>query len=504
MDEFTRRLTDSVIDDVNKRLSEKFYRDEPILFPASRLKSGTPPEIAELYRESRIIPPSPEKKAQRFYEQAVKMKDFEDDFSLPKGNVFPHYYVHHSYSSYNTAQLRAYFSWRTRIRRGDIVKADDIGFITVYLFELVHLIGSDSPYEGLERLVAFKAAYTAVDDSCGYIFDNTLSGFIIYHGLEKELYQKHCLVESRIFSCALADPYSVTDDMLFDAICHFSAYSLERSALYTKYPEQTRELICIIYRENDDYYRKQGKNGFFERLFGKSSETPADLFTYIPFCEKSSEDMEYVINPVLKFIRRNGQYYRISPLVIGKNQLLGKYIRTADSILRGYFKGLKALGADIDSEVFSKSVKRAVKISEERKQKKAAQKIVIDLTRLDSIKAAADITRDSLIIEEETEAAPSAPAATDIPADEAMPAEPCTCENKYGIDSGEYAFISELLQGGSGSSAASALHSSVSLLADSVNEKLFELLGDNAVDFSGDIPVIIEDYIDDIKGALNI
>ena len=38
-----------------------------------------------------------------------------------------------------------------------------------------------------------------------------------------------------------------------------------------------------------------------------------------------------------------------------------------------------------------------------------------------------------------------------------------------------------------------------SILADSVNEKMFDLFSDNIIDFSEDIPNIIEDYADDLK-----
>ena len=40
------------------------------------------------------------------------------------------------------------------------------------------------------------------------------------------------------------------------------------------------------------------------------------------------------------------------------------------------------------------------------------------------------------------------------------------------------------------------------LLVDAVNEKLFDLLGDTAVEFVGAQPSIVEDYWDDVKGAV--
>ena len=38
----------------------------------------------------------------------------------------------------------------------------------------------------------------------------------------------------------------------------------------------------------------------------------------------------------------------------------------------------------------------------------------------------------------------------------------------------------------------------------SVNEKLFELLGDTALEFGADGPQIIEEYREEVKGALGL
>ena len=42
----------------------------------------------------------------------------------------------------------------------------------------------------------------------------------------------------------------------------------------------------------------------------------------------------------------------------------------------------------------------------------------------------------------------------------------------------------------------------MSVVADSINEKLFDLVGDAVIEFDGDEPLLIEDYLDDIREAL--
>ena len=56
-----------------------------------------------------------------------------------------------------------------------------------------------------------------------------------------------------------------------------------------------------------------------------------------------------------------------------------------------------------------------------------------------------------------------------------------------------------LLYGRDYKKAASEHGKMVSILADSINEKLFDSFGDTVIEFSGDTPVIIEDYSDELK-----
>ena len=42
----------------------------------------------------------------------------------------------------------------------------------------------------------------------------------------------------------------------------------------------------------------------------------------------------------------------------------------------------------------------------------------------------------------------------------------------------------------------------LSVIVDCVNEKLFDLFGDTVIDFNGDVPELIEDYIEELKGII--
>ena len=72
----------------------------------------------------------------------------------------------------------------------------------------------------------------------------------------------------------------------------------------------------------------------------------------------------------------------------------------------------------------------------------------------------------------------------------------------YGLSQSEVAFLQALLKSNE-EELIRGVGSSVDLVVDAVNEKLFELLGDTAIEFGDDgEPRLVEDYVDDVREAL--
>ena len=132
-------------------------------------------------------------------------------------------------------------------------------------------------------------------------------------------------------------------------------------------------------------------------------------------------------------------------------------------------------------------IKRELDAMDEEKRVAEAMRIDIDLSKLAGIRAAADVTRDKLIVDEEP----------DIPAPEPVP-EPETAADSPLTDS-ERSFLRALIEGGDWSAAAREAGSMPSLLADSINDKLFDSFADTVIDCSADVPEVIEDYADELK-----
>ena len=127
----------------------------------------------------------------------------------------------------------------------------------------------------------------------------------------------------------------------------------------------------------------------------------------------------------------------------------------------------------------------------DEKRRREALKIEIDLSKLGDIRKSADITREKLLVnEEEICEVIEAPQPVEVP-DETYSDSPLDCDERM--------FMAALLYGGSASEAAKKCGKMVSMLADSVNEKLFDIFSDTVIGFSGDEPYIIEDYTDELK-----
>lgn len=98
--------------------------------------------------------------------------------------------------------------------------------------------------------------------------------------------------------------------------------------------------------------------------------------------------------------------------------------------------------------------------------------------------------------------------AAGVPAPEASPADPAGATASpapaapCGLTPAELAFVRALLAGDAAAARQAVGAGMLSLMADSVNEKLFDKLGDAAVEFEGETPQLVEDYRPDIEALL--
>ena len=473
------------VDAIVKDPSVKVYRDEPIVTTAAKAAEDLPEKYREMKRIAAAEFGVTLGEWALFYKQGKFMEDYCDSYD--KNVPFLRYYP--TYRQMNDRQLRTYFTWRTAVRNGE-VKDTYLSYVYVYLYELINLIGCRDAEDGLEKLLAFTEEYSKIDSSIKRYAVRWARDMRIYYGIPCEKKEN----DPDGAAAVLSAPRLHGEEDLFDAICTLSTFDPLRSKLYKTHPENTRALICRTYTAFSDYCDKARKQTLAERLFGKECAVPYDMFpSAVFFDSRKGDDREYEESARRKFTYKNRRWYLTGyPVTEKKSSLLGSLIKTIDSHLRPYFgmeqtkpgKTAATLGAIVG------------KVTEEyfRELREAeARKIEFDFSKLGSIRTLSEITKEKLVSEEET----------DLPAGEALsiPAESLPKEDGCALlTEAEKEILRAVIERRDAAALARERGVMLSAAVDSINEKLFETFFDTAIEFDGETPVAVDDYVEDLKG----
>lgn len=328
------------------------------------------------------------------------------------------------------------------------------------------------------------------------------------------------------------------------AIDALSTYNLNNSRLDRSHHRDMRHVACAVYVRMARYYDTHRKTGIVASLFGEETAMPYTMFaSAVFFAPERHEDCEYRLDPIHIYRCQNGFWECMR--IHGsrqKSSKLGEMMRACDQRLRLALdpghplkeeKVPKYLAKIIDDEIVAwlswDAAHQPVKID-------------IDLSQLGHIRSAAAQTREALLIDEEREdgmladaevavaerreAEPMAdtiaePVATTTQQDEAS--EPIISTEQFGVvapllaptptpadtapalDPAADAYLRALLEQNAAQAASAVAQSGKSedMLVDTINEALFDLVGDTVIEFSAAGPQIIEDYEADVRGYLD-
>lgn len=478
------REIEKVMED--KKLRSLLYRDEPILKTAAQMERYLPPA----YREMRALARTPEayqhSTAWLFYQQGKLLAEHTDDFAY-KGE-FQRYFP--TYQGMNDQQLRGYFSWRTAVRNGEIKKTET-SFAFVYIYELLHCIGVASPQQGFFRLRDFWDAYRGFAPFLDRYLSQWMRDFVVYYGLDSTLLDTLPDAASDKALLTVLEHRSHDETALFDALCALSSYALQNSAFYKRYPEDVQHVACAVFDALSIHHETKCKNTLCERLFGRKTACPYMMFGSAVFYDHIRySDYSYSINPIHTYSCRGGswlceKYYGNR----GKNKELGHILKTVDRLMRDAYGFSQSLCDENTTKLLTGIVKKEIAKYLEEKKKAAARRVDIDLSKLEGIRVAAAQTRDKLLVEEITED-------IEVTASE-MLLQPV---NNTALSDMEYRFVQCLLYGGDYHAVLAENSVMLSMVADSINEKLYDMIGDTVIDFDGDTPLLIAEYLDELKG----
>lgn len=497
------KIISTVVSEVvkNSRLFDsKVYHDEPILKTARQLSNYVPDEIKKM----RSLASSSYYLSENelFYRQGKLMESYEDDFEYH--GTFSRYFP--TYRSMDNHQLRGYFTFRTNVRKG-IIKETSLSFAFVYIYELLNCIGSDDPAECFTRLKSFAESYGSIDEKILPYMNKWLCDFVIYNDLDPMLLKDISDTDFDRCLLTLINYKMFDDDELYEALVYLSSYNIENSKFAKKYHDDVKKVACETFKSLAEYYSKGHKKDITEKLFGRKMSMHYDMFgSAVFFDRKKYPDYEYKINDINIYRCKNGiwsceKYYGSR----GKNRELGAIIKAVDVVMRRKYDFKTQLkDTDTTKIILSTIEKETDKLLEIKKAKEAAV-INIDMSKLNGIRRAAESTRDKLIVDTDDDfyfdIAETAPKPEEKPlAAEAAPAVRTQTETP--LSETEYEFMHRLLYGGDYKAYLKEKGLMLSVVVDSVNEKLYDDFGDTVMLFDGAEPELIEDYIEELKGIV--
>lgn len=344
-------------------------------------------------------------------------------------------------------------------------------------------------------------------------------------------------------------PDEAGEERLMTAINALSTYNLNNSRLDRSHHRDLRHVACAVYVRMARYYDTHRKTGIVASLFGEETAMPYTMFaSAVFFAPERHEDCEYRLDPIHIYRCQNGFWECMR--IHGsrqKSSKLGEMMRACDQRLRLALDPTHPLKEEKVPKYLAKIIDDEIVAWLSWDAAHQPVKIDIDLSQLGHIRSAAAQTREALLIDEEREDdvpmeaeatlieqpnTESAPGMTAGPGEMATrqdkPDEPTVSTEEFGVvapllvsmpapvtpASAEAAnklapaadaFLRALLERNTAQATLAVAQSGKSedMLVDSINEALFDLVGDTVIEFGSAGPQIIEDYEADVRGYLD-
>ena len=500
------------------------------------LADQIPPRILEMMKLYEYGSSTFEHKCRNFYRQGKFMEDYEDDASW--GGEYRRYFT--TYHDLNLNQLRGYFAWRTLVRRG-VFRRITTSLAYMYLYELLNGIGASSPEECLRRMKEFETGY--LDSGIGdpsmqenlrrwrmeYAVLNGSSTEEVLPFIDPELIERDRKLQ------VLRSPQEHTDEEVYGALSALSGGKTEKSSVILREPERGRHLFAEVWRYMSLHYMDDGWD-IFTACFGKMKKFPWHPLANAVYLDREERgETVYEINACRKFVYKSGQWseMRYDELFFDKYRI-GAIMHEADRQLRRYLKTGHYLREKAGEEWIAPYVEAVIEADREAAAEAAKPRITIDLSGLDKIRRDAQITRDSLLTEEEmreqetVETKPETPvieAPAIIPDREETAVQPeasepfnLSVENDKksvheepgtvtieipSLDEVHAQILLMLMRGESPAGLIRKEFLMPSVVTDTINEALFDEIGDNVLECDGDEIALVEDYREEVTLILN-
>ena len=469
-----------------------------------------------------------EDKCRNFVRQGKFMEDYEDD--APWNSEVKRYFA--TYHDLNLNQLRGYFAWRTRVRRGEFHPIT-MSLAYMYIYELLNMIGVKTPQDAIRKMREFEKGFLDSgigDRSMRENLHRWIMEFAVLSGSPAEEVLSLIdpdLIERDRQLIVLRKPSEHSDEEVFGALNILTGGKTEKSSAVLKESERGIHLFAEVWRYMAEHYDDLGWD-IFDACFGKMRQFPWHPLANAVYMDRENrEDTEYKVTECRKFVYKNGEWseYKYDELYFDKYRIHA-IVHEADRQIRRYLRTGHYLREKKGEEWITPYVEAVIEADKAAAEEAAKPKITIDLSGLDKIRRDAQITRDSLLTEDEMrEQAPEPEQISELiseqtpdpaPRQEEQSAQLMTqaaTESSKGeekpaaieipsLDDTQAQILLSVMRGEpvAGLIREKALMPSV--VTDAINEALFDEIGDNVLTCEGDEITLVEDYREDLELVL--
>ena len=254
-----------------------------------------------------------------FYKKALFMADAEDDYKY-KDNTYCNYYCNSTFEYMDLREKREYFSWRTRIRKGEHIKAKP-QYVLVYLSELINNIpqknNSKERFDYFLDFVVNIDSYMINGEYYNYLIKEWLISFYVLNDVPYSKYEFNSMLPER-YRCTENEFCNISPSMKYseskELLNRYSNYKFLNSIFYeSEYGYLLPEAIDYVFKTVEEYLKKFSIN-WFDAVFNsikyeKTNWYPYQNLTFYVGEQIPDKEVELVNGE--KYIIKDGKGYRL-------------------------------------------------------------------------------------------------------------------------------------------------------------------------------------------------
>lgn len=497
------------------------------------LDDDTPQRVQEFLKQHRCCryssPIGNNTQSQDFYEDALFLADVTDSAPIvPFTEYLP------SFRTMSRTQLRSYCTFRSNFRKGVHLDVPS-SYLDLLANELVLRIGTKDAEDAYQQLCELRDTYTDANRYRHFNYRCTmwLKDFVVVWALKEHYTEVFAdVIEDHKKTVALLSPNDYDDHAVAIALQNNSRYQFLDSSYGKRNGDEMEQTAARMVRHLDHGLRNTAKMSFYQRYIDHRETLSRALFMGLHYWEGIPElprNTSVVIDSMLRFICLDGHWMQDGYHQVNSNTRsaeLGYITHELERQVRIRLHNdhrLKQRSISIEAQL---AIASAITDYMQALREASRSKIEVDLSKLASIRNDATLVRDALLTEEErTEAkntatlidpppltpltiskpsetsldpispvpaipadipTPSVPLVSATPAPSAPPTSPLSPD--------ETTYLTLLLAGKDTASFLKEHRLMESILTESINDKLYDIIGDIVLEDGNHGLHIIEDY----------